>query len=99
LHFSSALDRFGHLPVPSEIFTRRGKKSLRQTTGDVRVTGAGARKNKRGLQAKHLPLPKEEGTKIVFAIRSVNRKPPANGSSPNLDEVLMEDACICSKKK
>jgi hypothetical protein len=28
LHFRFSLDRFGHLLVPSEIFTRRGKKDF-----------------------------------------------------------------------
>jgi hypothetical protein len=28
LHFTSSLDGFGHLPVPSEIFILRGKKIL-----------------------------------------------------------------------
>jgi hypothetical protein len=64
-HFTLYLDRFSHLPVPSEIFDGRGKKGLRQATDDVRVTGPDTRKNKRGLQANHLPLPNEEGTKVV----------------------------------
>jgi hypothetical protein len=75
------------------------KKGLRQTTDDVRVTDAGARKNKRGLQAKHLPLPEQEGTKVVSQPDRSIESPQRMGVLPNSTTVLMEGACICSKKK
>ena len=42
LHFSFSLARFSHLPVPSENVGPRSKKTVPQTTGDLRVT-AGAK--------------------------------------------------------
>jgi hypothetical protein len=64
----------------------RGKKSLRQTTDDVGVTSAGARENKLGLQAKQSAIAKGRRNEGCIAIRSVNGKPPPDGSSPNLDK-------------
>jgi hypothetical protein len=65
LHFSSSLDRFGHLPVPSEIFGWRGKKDFKivaEKNGARRGADAdgGTRlgeKSKRRIWSKSLPKP------------------------------------------
>jgi hypothetical protein len=92
------LDQFGHLPVPSEIFTRRGKKAYRR----LRMTRVSRVEQKRinGLAGETLAITKgNEGTKVVSQSDRSIESPQQMGVPPTSTTVPMEDASICSKKK